>query len=304
MISILMANYNNEKYLKQAIDSILGQSYLDWELVVIDDASSDNSRKIIEEYTDNKKIKFIENKKNIGYTKNLIKGVEVASGEIIVILDSDDAIRKDALEKLVEHYKNNPECDYLYSQCYYCDENLKPIHLGFSSCIPKGSSVIKLNNAHHIKTFKREAYFKTSGYDNKIKYAEDIDLTLKIEEVGKLCFLNKPLYYYRVLPKSQSHGFKNTQINRSSTAQAKLNAYKRRLGTDIPNLNRNEVSEVLFFGTLTSVLSFRLSLALRFILNLLIINPFFFLQFQFYRLIFIKIDKILKLKKEKPLLKI
>ena len=304
MISIIMANYNNAQYISDSIESVLSQSFLNWNLIIIDDCSLDNSLEVVEKYLSNSKIKLIKNKKNVGYTKNLIKGVQEVDDEIIVILDSDDALASDALEKIYKYYEKNLKCDYVYSQCYYCDSGLSPVHRGFSGETMKGNSVIRLNNAHHIKTFRKSTYLKTSGYDEKIKYAEDIDLTLKMEEVGNLCFLDEPLYYYRVLPRSQSHGFLNTQINRSSTALAKLNAYKRRLGTDIPNLDKNEVAEVLFWGMITSILAKRFRLNWFFIKESLRINPFFLFKSSFYKIVFKKINKMLKLKREKPLLKI
>jgi hypothetical protein len=85
---------------------------------------------------------------------------------------------------------------------------------------------------------------------------------------------------------------------------AKLNAYKRRLGANIPNLNKAEISEVLFWGIINVLLAVRLKLALKFKINLFRIYPIFFLDPRFYTLLFKKMIKILKLKKEKPLLRI
>ncbi len=303
-ISILLTNYNNGYFLHKAIQSVLSQIYSNWELIIIDDASTDNSVDIIKKYLTDKRIRFFQNEKNQGYTRNLIMGMKKMSGDIALILDGDDALSADTLEEVAKYYQNNPACDFVYSQCYYCDENLKPVHLGFSKKIPKGKTNLHSNSVVALRSFKKDVYLKTAGYNESIKYAEDIDLTLKIEEVGKLCFLDKALYYYRVLDKSQSHGFLNTQINRSSTALAKLNAYKRRIGTDIPNLNKNEISEVLFFGILTSILALRFNLTFKFIKELYKINPLFFLKRDFYFLVLKKIIKIKKLKKEKPLLKV
>jgi len=302
--SILISNYNNAKYLAQSIESVLLQTKKEWELLIIDDFSQDNSVEVIKKYLSDDRIKLTLNEKNIGKTQSLKKIVKRASGEIVVILDSDDVISSDALEKLAKYYVNNPQCDYVYSQCYYCDDNLNPVHLGFSKSIPSGKTNLHDNSVVALRSFKKSVYSKTSGYDENIRFAEDIDLTLKIEEVGKLCFLNEPLYYYRVLDKSQTHGFRNTQINRSSTALAKFNAYERRLKTSIPNLNKNEIAEVLFWGIITSVVARRPQLTLEFIFNICKINPFFFLHPFFHRLVFKKVLKMLKLKKEKPLLRI
>jgi hypothetical protein len=176
--------------------------------------------------------------------------------------------------------------------------------LGFSGNVPKGKTNLHMNSVVAMRTFKKEVYYQTSGYDEEVLFAEDIDLTFKMEEVTKIYFLDKSLYYYRVLPDSQTHSFKNIRINRSSTALAKLNAYKRRLGANIPNLNKAEISEVLFWGIINVLLAVRLKLALKFKINLFRIYPIFFLDPRFYTLLFKKMIKILKLKKEKPLLRI
>jgi len=155
-----------------------------------------------------------------------------------------------------------------------------------------------------MRTFTKKAYLKTTGYDKNILFAEDIDLVLKIEEVSKLYFIDKPLYYYRILPKSQTHSFKNTQINRSSTALAKLNAYKRRLNTKILNLEKYEISAVLFFGIINALLAKRFNLVLKFIMEILKIEQFFLFDLKFYQQLIMKIKKIIKLKKQKPFLSI
>ena len=300
--SILMANYNKAAYIAEAVESVLAQIFSDWELIIIDDCSTDNSVEIIRKHLYDKRIKYLRNNENVGYINTLRHLVEEAGSDIVGILDSDDALEKTALEEISREYSNNPDCGYVYSQCYYCDENLNPQHLGFSGEI--NVSNLHENKVNAMRTFKKEAYLRTSGYDIECLHAEDIDLNLKLEEVTKLFFIDKPLYYYRVLPKSQTHSFKNTQINRSSTALAKLNAYKRRIDTSTPNLNIAEISEVLFFGVITSMLARRIKLALMFMAELIIIYPLFIIDPRFYFLIFKKIKKIIILKKEKPLLKI
>lgn len=300
--SVLMANYNNANYIAEAIDSVLCQTHDSWELVIIDDCSSDDSVNVIKKSINDERIKFFQNNKNLGYIKTLKKLIEKSESSILGILDSDDALDKTALEKVAQAYDKNSDCGLIYTQCYYCDENLQPRHLGFSRQIPSGSSNLHENGVHHFRTYKRSDYLKTSGYDDDIAYSEDIDLHLKLEEVTKLHFINEPLYYYRILQKSQTHSFKNTRINRSSTALAKLNAYKRRLNTAMPNLTRYEIAEVLCWGMINAALAGRLKLLLKFKWDLFLIHPFFFLDYRFYKTVYNKIMKIKRLKREKPLL--
>ncbi len=299
-----MANYNKGKYIEKAIRSVLAQTETDWELLVLDDASTDGSGAVMNKFQNDPRIKTIFNKKNQGKIAALAKMVAEAEGEIMVEVDSDDYIEKETLERIRKIYDNKPDVGYVYTQCYYCDENLQPRHLGFSAPIPEGKSNLHCNCVVAMRSFRKADYQKTAGYDEDCLYAEDIDLTLKMEEVTNLHFLDEPLYYYRVLPRSQTHSFRNSRINRSSTALAKLNAYQRRLGTGIPNLNKAEISEVLFFGIIISVLAGRFWLAGKFVKNLFSIHPFFLFDPRFYIQIGRKAKKIIKLKKEKPLLKI
>ena len=98
MISIITASYNYEEYIKPAIESVLAQDYSDWELIIVDDCSTDNSIKVIESFQDSR-IKLIKNEKNLGLKQTLLKGIENASGEYIAFLESDDIWRLDYLSK-------------------------------------------------------------------------------------------------------------------------------------------------------------------------------------------------------------
>ncbi|MCD4761340.1 glycosyltransferase [bacterium] len=303
-ISVLMANYNKAPFISGAILSVMGQTINDFELIIMDDGSSDGSIVKIKKFLGDSRIQLFSNKKNQGKTETLKELIKKARGEIIGILDSDDSLEPNALDEVVRAHKKYPDCGYIYTQCNYCDRNLKPVHLGFSARIPEGKTNLHVNTIVAMRTYKKSVYFQTDGYDKEILYAEDIDLSFKMEEVTKLLFINKPLYNYRILPKSQSHSFKNTQINRSSTALAKLKAYKRRLGADVLNLNRVEMAVVLFFGFFSAILGLRLGLAINLIKELFDVKPFFFVNYNLYRVIFKKIRKILLLKKDNRLLKI
>lgn len=100
LISIVVTSYNYQEYLSDTINSVILQTFKDWEMIVVDDASTDCSVKIIKEFVNNdNRIKLIENKENLGLKKSMQKGVEAASGEWIAFLESDDMWRKDYLEK-------------------------------------------------------------------------------------------------------------------------------------------------------------------------------------------------------------
>lgn len=241
--SILMANYNNEMYVAEAIKSVIRQTYKNWELVIIDDCSTDNSVGIIERYLrGDERIKFFKNSNNIGYIGTLKRLIEKSSSEIVGILDSDDALTENALEEMIKAYREHPECGFVYSQFVFCDKNLKPIKEGLCRKMPPGQSNLFDLYTIAFRTYKKSCYNKTGGYDDEILYAEDRDMILKLEEVTPFYFINKPLYKYRRLDGSQTTDRRKLEISRASCALAEYKAYNRRLNKKIPNLLKDEIA--------------------------------------------------------------
>ncbi|WP_457743514.1 glycosyltransferase, partial [Sulfurimonas sp.] len=124
-ISIIVPNYNHAKFLVKRIDSILNQTYTNFELLLLDDCSSDNSRKILLKYERNypEKIRTIFNEKNAGNVfKQWEKGIEHSKGELIWICESDDFCEDDFLEKIVRHFEN-PAVNLAFGKIQFCDLN-------------------------------------------------------------------------------------------------------------------------------------------------------------------------------------
>jgi len=109
-ISVIMPAYNVEKYVGEAIESILNQTFKDFEFIILNDGSTDNTAKIVKEYAKNdKRIKFIDNKKNRGFVASLNQCLDVAVGEYIAKMDSDDISLPQRLEKQVKYLDENPD---------------------------------------------------------------------------------------------------------------------------------------------------------------------------------------------------
>ena len=104
--SIIIPVYNGEKHIKKCIDDVLTQEYENYEIIIINDGSKDNTSKILKEYVLNKRINIVE-KENTGVSDSRNIGIEMATGEYIVFLDSDDKLRKDSLKKLNERLCQN-----------------------------------------------------------------------------------------------------------------------------------------------------------------------------------------------------
>ena len=227
--SIIMANYNNEKYIAEAIESVLNQTCKDWELIIVEDCSTDNSLCVIKKYINDKRIRLIQHEKNKGYTATLKTGVTHVKSEYFGIFDSDDCLVDNAIEIMYDAHVKNPDCGLIYSQYVKCNSELNPREIGHCKKIPSGKTNLETNVVSHFKTFKLHDYLKTSGYDEDILYAEDRDIAYKMEEVTDLLFVDKCLYHYRELPDSQGHNPRKRAIGMQTRQQAMKNAIKRRL---------------------------------------------------------------------------
>jgi len=224
--SILVANFNNGKYLHDLYMSLLEQTYLDWECIIIDDGSNDNSIEIIENWN-NCKIKLFVNNENKGvaYTKH--KCVLEASGELCGFVDPDDLLTPNALEVMVNKHKENEKASMIYSNFYICDETLDKIEKHNDIIVPKEMHLIIGLYPNHFTCFKKDSYFKTDGINLKLQKAVDRDLVLKLEEVGQVLKIHDYLYYYRINTNSISNN--NNALKAEYWAwEARYDACKRR----------------------------------------------------------------------------
>ncbi|SVC41049.1 uncharacterized protein METZ01_LOCUS293903, partial [marine metagenome] len=110
LITVLMPVYNGAKYLNEAIDSILNQTFQNFEFIIIDDGSTDDSVKIIKSYDDNR-IRLVENRNNLGQSETLNKGLSLTRGKYIARMDQDDISMPERLKKQFEFMENNSDVD-------------------------------------------------------------------------------------------------------------------------------------------------------------------------------------------------
>src|SRR5690242_1454586 len=112
LLTVLMPVYNAERFLREAIDSILAQSLQQFEFLIIDDGSTDSSVDIIRSYTDSR-IRFIQNERNLGISATLNKGIELSKTELIARMDADDISYPTRLEKQYQYFLTHPDCALL-----------------------------------------------------------------------------------------------------------------------------------------------------------------------------------------------
>lgn len=241
-ISILIANYNNGRYFKDCFISLINQTYSNWEAIIIDDCSSDNSVKIIREHIKNdSRFSLFQNSENkgCGYTKR--RCVELATGELCAFLDSDDALYPWALEySELELEKKN--LVGVYSQLAFCNENLEPQNIFIKTKqIYNGKYFFNYPiQIAHFFTFRKSTYFQTIGINPNLEKAVDQDLYLKLLEYGNVKFIPEVLYKYRCHSKGISQG-EAKQDAKESFAKVIHDTMKRR---GIKTINHKIIPEV------------------------------------------------------------
>ncbi|STD54073.1 glycosyltransferase family 2 protein [Empedobacter falsenii] len=200
-ISILIANYNNGHFFKDCYDSLIAQTYQNFEVVILDDCSTDNSVEVIKSIIgEDKRFKLFQNEENkkVGYTKRRL--VELASSEICGFLDPDDALEPQALESILNHHNNNIEVGLVYSNFIICNEKLEKQNVHHATQITALDEHY-LNfkgEISHFTTFKKSIYNKTTGIDTFLKIAEDKDWYMKMCEVAPVLYIDEDLYLYRI----------------------------------------------------------------------------------------------------------
>ncbi|PXW92011.1 teichuronic acid biosynthesis glycosyltransferase TuaG [Streptohalobacillus salinus] len=205
LVSIVMPAYNCEKYVVEAINSILAQTYRNWELLVLDDGSKDNTLRIIEDFSQNdSRIKALPNGKNMGVSATRNRGIELASGEWIAFLDSDDMWEPEKLEKQFE-IVDKEAAEFLFTGSSYINEEGEPYKGIFK--VPEKITYKKLRNQNVIScssVLVKRKYFEHIKME-KDKMHEDYAVWLRILKIGVTAFgVNEPLLIYRISRNSKS----------------------------------------------------------------------------------------------------
>lgn len=198
-VSVVMSVYNGEKYLREAIRSVLSQTLNNYEFVIINDASTDKSAEILQEIED-PRIRVLTNEQNRGLTKSLNKAVKHCRGEFIGRMDADDLSHPMRLEKQVSFLESHPSCALVGSSYYVIDEEGKTIsHVGVLLESQQIKEELKNQNwfGHGSVLMRKSAFSKVGGYDEEFRYAQDYDLWLRLSEQYDVANIKEPLYFWR-----------------------------------------------------------------------------------------------------------
>ncbi|MBR1799579.1 MAG: glycosyltransferase family 2 protein [Bacteroidales bacterium] len=205
LISILIANYNNAHYLPQALESIATQTYSNYEVVIVDDGSTDDSEQIYATLsTDKFRVLHHEGKAHCGVAPTKHLAAQQAKGLLCGFLDPDDALLPNALCDTVATMLANPHASIVASRCLMCNEHLVPVaqcrtpQLSTTGGYLENREYFPLNFA----LFRKKSYDQCGGIDTVLQAAIDSDMYFRLEEVGAIAYCESPTYLYRIHNKS------------------------------------------------------------------------------------------------------
>lgn len=227
LVSVIIPCYNTEKYVEQAVRSIMNQSYKNLEIIVTDDCSTDNSFEILKKLADeDSRIKLFRNESNLKIVKTLNKMIDLANGKYIARMDADDISLSMRIEKQVKFMEENPDFAICGTNAWIINEN--------NSVIGKSYLPVKLDDVNiyieyaspffHPAVMLRASIFKKNLYNEKYLYAEDFELWKRILLLGKGSNLKEKLFAYRIL---------NTSISRNKTSSVVQNNIKKDISRKI-----------------------------------------------------------------------
>lgn len=202
-ISIVIPTYNSGQYLAKAIDSVLSQTYRDFEIIVIDDGSTDNTKDMIMECAKKNpdKVRYFYQKKS-GPSAARNKGIIETKGDYIAFLDADDLWCQNKLSLQMEYFEKNPEITLSATEFEFIDSEGKL--LGYSNRrekIPTDGYILNYIFEHYLLTstimLKKEVFKKIGFFDETLQNAEDTDIQLRIATHFRIGLLEKRLVKYR-----------------------------------------------------------------------------------------------------------
>jgi glycosyltransferase involved in cell wall biosynthesis len=239
-----MPVFNGEKYLREAIDSVLNQTFEDFELLIINDGSKDSSRAIIESYKDSR-IR-LTNQANQGLVPTLNRAIKSAKGEYIARHDCDDVSRPDRLSLQVDYLKNHPSVGLLGSGYNIVDEGggFMERFVPFSDKISVRQDFLIRNPFGHGTVMFRKSLVGTVGLYANVSYTEDYEYWWRFSKASEVVSLPDALYDWRVLKSSMSHT-SNQQSNWDLMNKLRRDIWKE---SDLPGLVKDRFfSRALYY---------------------------------------------------------
>ncbi len=219
-LSVCIPTYNGATYIRECIDSILNQSFGDFELIISDDSSKDDTLKIIESF-DDPRIKIFHNDHQLGLVGNWNRCIELAKGEYIMIFHQDDVMGNDNLLGKVNVLNNNLNAGLVYSDVCRIDGESQIIDNGWFFKTESSEDFCKSGKKFFEELFsgfnivccpgvmvRKKCYEKLSNFDKRLPFSADWEMWLRISLFYDIAYLKKPLINYRVHNDNETNRFK------------------------------------------------------------------------------------------------
>jgi glycosyltransferase involved in cell wall biosynthesis len=252
--SVIMPVYNAGRFLDKAIESVLGQSFPDFELLLLNDGSSDGSLDRLHHYATRDARCKVHSWANRGLIQTLNEGIRLAKADILIRMDGDDICRTQRFERQIAYLAAHPECVAVGSRVMLIDpdgqairpfaEQVEHAAIDAQHLTGYGGAI-----AHPAVALRKAAVIGVGGYRAEFPHAEDIDLFLRLAEHGRLSNLPEVLLDYR--QHLDSIGYRHPEKQRESTLRAVSDARKRRglevatqFSTDLTPVRRNKRADI------------------------------------------------------------
>jgi glycosyltransferase involved in cell wall biosynthesis len=198
-ISVIIPTYNREAFITHAIESVLAQTYKDYEIIVIDDGSTDNTKEQVEAYGD--QVRYIH-QENRGPSAARNKGIQNANGKYIAFCDSDDRFFPEKLEKQMNYIQNHPECPFLYTWYYQVnhkgeiDQVRQPAHCQNREHLQYCLFTRKFTIRTSTVLIQKSCFNKAGLFNERYWYSQDWDMWLRLAAYYQGACLKEPLTEY------------------------------------------------------------------------------------------------------------
>lgn len=212
-VTVLMTVYNGEKFLRKAVESVLGQTFEDFELLIINDGSTDRTAEVLHGFQD-PRVRIFGNRENLGVYHSANRGLKLAQGEYVARIDADDVALPRRVEEQVAYLDTHPDVGLVASAAEIIDENGLTVSVVNDVLSPEQIYyTLFFNNCifHSSVMFRKGIALGIGGYDETLKRASDFDLWSRMSTVSRIDCIREPLVKWRGSPTNMSTVFKNEQ---------------------------------------------------------------------------------------------
>jgi len=216
-VSVCIPSYNCGAFIGKTIQSVLDQTHQDFEIIVVDDCSTDNSEEVVKSFKD-QRIRFFRNEKNLGMVPNTNKALKLANGEFVGVLHPDDYYAPEMIETALKAFDENPDVGFTYSSYVVVDEDDKIVTkaklCGYNKTFKSREGFRKLALRNYAPPsavlFRRKCYEDVGPFDEEFPYPNDWNMWLRISLKYDSACLSDYLCYYRMHRKSVSTSLYNS----------------------------------------------------------------------------------------------